>query len=314
MTDPISTLAVGALALLSLAATALGFRRMRVADTGGIAPAAVLAAITLGGAAVFAYRWGWVTRSWQPLAAHVDGLLLVATILGAVLTYLTLRPGWIGLVAFATPAVTLVLAWAFCAATWTYRPFALDTLEPLWRGLHLTGVYAGTAVAALAAAAAALYLHVQHRLKHKRDVPGLGRLSSLESLERVVQQTATLGFVLLTVGLVTGLVIAVENPDHTRGLGAVWWRSPKVLLATVAWVIYALLMNLRYATGFRGTRAAVLAIAGFVLLLGTYGVVTAMPPTLDVSDPDLDNPTLDDPTTAPPPTPPVAAPLNPGGA
>jgi len=34
-------------------------------------------------------------------------------------------------------------------------------------------------------------------------------------------------------------------------------------------------MNVRFATGFRGKRAAWLAIAGFVLLLGVYGIVTA---------------------------------------
>jgi len=34
-------------------------------------------------------------------------------------------------------------------------------------------------------------------------------------------------------------------------------------------------MNLRVATVFRGRRAAWLAIAGFVLLLGVYGIVTS---------------------------------------
>ena len=136
--------------------------------------------------------------------------------------------------------------------------------------MHLAGVYLGTLGCAVAAVAGAMYLFVERQLKAKRNPRGLLRLASLERLERLIVQSATLGFALLTLGLVSGVVILWDRHDL-----AGWWASPKVLLATAAWAVYALVMNVRIATMFRGRRAAWLAIGGLVLLLGVYGIVTA---------------------------------------
>ena len=48
-------------------------------------------------------------------------------------------------------------------------------------------------------------------------------------------------------------------------------------LALAVWGIYALAMNVRQTTSFRGARAAWLCIAGLVLLLITYGIVVSLP-------------------------------------
>ena len=48
-----------------------------------------------------------------------------------------------------------------------------------------------------------------------------------------------------------------------------------MLLAFAAWLAYAAVMNARFASFFRGRRAAWLAIGGLVLLLAVYGIVTA---------------------------------------
>ncbi|MEM9915926.1 MAG: cytochrome c biogenesis protein CcsA [Planctomycetota bacterium] len=227
--------------------------------------------IAAGAAGLLIFRWMNEGHGWNPLSAHVDGLLLIASLLAGVGLYIQSRPRLGGLAVFILPLLTLILAWAICASAWTYRPFNIDSLSPVWTAVHLAGVYLGTLGCAVAAVAGVMYLVVARQLKTKRNPRGLLRMASLESLERVITQSATLGFALLTLGLISGVVILRHDSDV---LGPGWWSSPKVVTAFAAWLVFALVMNVRYATAFRGRRAAWLAIGGFLLLLVVYGIVT----------------------------------------
>jgi ABC-type uncharacterized transport system permease subunit len=261
------------LTLASALAGGLAVRRLRDPGRTGTLTAQrwLVGGVTGVAGLMFLYRWLVLHGQWRPVAAHLDGLLLIAALLGGTALFFQLRPKLAGLSAFALPVLTLVLAWGVCAAAWTYRPFQLASLDPLWQSVHLVGVYLGTTSAAVAAMGGGMYLYVQHRLKRKAPLRGMGRLASLESLETLIIRTATLGFALLTLGLAAGLVVLMETRT-----GQVGWFSPKVVLAVAAWGLYALLMNVRHASEFRGTRAAWLSIVGLVLLLTVYGMVTAM--------------------------------------
>jgi ABC-type uncharacterized transport system permease subunit len=130
----------------------------------------------------------------------------------------------------------------------------------------------------LAAISGAMFLYAQKRLKNKSDVGQAARdrrvrMPSLESLERFIQQGSIISFALLSLGIATGVVILLEEQTMAKG----WWYTPKVILAAVCWGVFAVLINIRQASSFRGRRAAWLAIGGFVLLLVVYGLVTAGP-------------------------------------
>lgn len=275
MTHPFLTLTFLALTLLTLAAWGAALHRLRHPAETAVAGRLQqwLVGIVCAGAAVTVLgRWLASGGEWQPVAAHVDGLALIAALFAGATLYIQSRPRLFGLSAFALPMLALILAWGICAATWTFRPF--ETLDPVWLGVHLVGVYLGTAGAAVAAIAGGMFLYVQNRLKHKHGLRSFGRLASLEALETLTVRAATLGFVLLSLGLAAGLVVLAERSD---GLTASWWYLPKIVLALSAWGAYAVVMNVRYASRFRGARAAWLAIAGLVLLLATYGLVTSLP-------------------------------------
>ena len=196
-------------------------------------------------------------------------------VFGLAVWYLTDRNRMPGLAAFAMPLMTLVLAWGICASSFTFQLWEISSII---KTVHLVGVYTGTLFFAVASISGGMYLYVQKQLRNKKHPEKLGRLASLESLETLIIRTATLGFVLLTIGLVTGLVIVTSGPSV---LGEQWWFSPKFILATTVWLIYALVMNVRHTTSFRGARAAWLSIAGLVLLLATFGIVTAMSANAD---------------------------------
>ena len=279
VSHPLTTIILMLLTLLSLGASVTSILRLRRADEEPPRIAAdlqpwLVGLTGVGAAGLYLYRWLGLHGRWQPLYAHVDGLLLIASLFAAAILFIQWRPRLFGLSAFATPLLTLLLAWGICASAWTYRPFDLQTLHPVWKAVHLGGVYLGTLGAAVAAIAGGMYLYVQSRLKRKVEMGTLGRLASLETLERLIVRASTLGFTLLTIGLVSGVVILLDGDAAGSQAG---WYAWKIALAAGAWGVYALLMNVRYATTFRGARAAWLSIAGLVLLLATYGVVTALP-------------------------------------
>lgn len=279
MTDPATSIPLFLMTAMSATASAVALRRLRNARGSDERPGTpmlqhlLVGAVALGCITVLALRWLLVWESWEPLHAHVDGLLLMCALFAGAIGFTQCRPKLRGLSAFALPLLTLLLLWAICAALWTYRPFHLDSIEPAWLVFHTLSTYLGLLSCALGAIAGAMYLYVQRRLKAKLAVPG--RLASLETLETLLIRAATLGFVLLSLSLMSGVVLVTRDEAGTA-LGLSWWLSPKVVLATLAWAVYAVLMNVRYATAFRGRRAAWLAIAGLALLLATYGAVEAI--------------------------------------
>lgn len=232
-------------------------------------------------------------ESWQPLRAHVDGLLLLATLLGSTLLYLRSRQRMTGIDRLGLPLLALLLAWAICASSWTFQPFAVATI---WTTVHLTSVYAGTFCSALSALGGGMYLQAQSRVRHKITPPHETGKPSLERLETFIIRSATLGFALLSLGLLTGPIVILAAGGQTR-LGPGWWHSSKVLLSVAAWASYALILNVRHGSRFRGARAAWLSIAGLVLLLTTFGIVTRLhsdtPTAAPQTQPANDNTTID---------------------
>jgi len=276
MTDPATSIPLILMTLLSAAASAAALRRLRATpdstDRAGspVMHQAAAVLIALGCVGVLLVRWLGLRGSWSPVESHVDGLVMMCAFFAGALLFIQTRPKLRGLAAFALPLLTLLLLWAICASLWTFRLFRQDSIEPVWLVFHTTSTYLGLLSCAIGAIAGAMFLYVQRRLKSKQAVPG--RLASLETLETLIIRAATLGFVLLSLSLVSGVVLVTRDRSGTA-LGIDWWLSPKVVLATLAWAVYALLMNVRYASAFRGRRAAWLAIVGLVLLLATYGTV-----------------------------------------
>src|SRR6266581_1798797 len=89
----------------------------------------------------------------------------------------------------------------------------------------------------------------------------------LETLDRVNYRCLVWGLILLTLGMVSGIVWA-----HTAG-GGFWSKEPKLVLSFVIWGIYVVLLQGRMTAGWRGRWAATLTIAGFaVIVLSLVGV------------------------------------------
>ncbi len=92
----------------------------------------------------------------------------------------------------------------------------------------------------------------------------LSSLPPLLTLERLLFRILTLGFVLLTLTLVSGAVFSEDV------FGKALRVSDKTLFAILSWLIFGLLLAGRYRYGWRGRRALRWTLAGFVALLLAY--------------------------------------------
>jgi ABC-type transport system involved in cytochrome c biogenesis permease subunit len=127
--------------------------------------------------------------------------------------------------------------------------------------LHVLLGSAGLGLLGVAGIAGLFFLAEHSRLKAKRAVAGKGMLPSLEALDRVNTVSLAIGFPLLTLGLLTGVLWL--RSAH----GISWQGNSHEIFTVIAWGIYAGLAGARFV-GHQGARqAAASAVAGFAFLL-----------------------------------------------
>ena len=85
-----------------------------------------------------------------------------------------------------------------------------------------------------------------------------------EQLDSLSYRAITAGFLLLTVGLISGAVWANE------AWGSWWSWDPKETWALICWLVYAAYLHTRLTRGWQGKKPALLAIAGFFVVIVCY--------------------------------------------
>ncbi|MDP9175123.1 MAG: cytochrome c biogenesis protein [Planctomycetota bacterium] len=217
--------------------------------------------------------WHAASRGgWFPIEDNFEAIASIGVMLAVFNMYIQRRRPIPGLDWFLMPIVVLLLISA--AIFGKAKPDTYRT-DSLWSWTHRLSSYGGALAFAIAAAVGTMYLIVSARLRDKRASAGPA-LGSLERLEHVTQSAAILGFAMLTLGMVTGLIIIIHDGSHTM-LGPHWMQSPKVILAFSVWIVYAFALHTPMNPAIRGRKSAMLSILGFVLMFGTIIAVQFMP-------------------------------------
>jgi len=99
-------------------------------------------------------------------------------------------------------------------------------------------------------------------------------LPTADALDRVTYKTIGIAFPLLT------LMIAAGAYWANRAWDSYWSWDPKETWAAITWLVYAGYLHARITHGWRGRRAAYLAIAGFAVVMFTFFGVTYLLPGL----------------------------------
>jgi cytochrome c-type biogenesis protein CcsB len=226
---------------------------------------ALAAGLVLHGAVIaLRYREMVVT----PVSSLSDGLSFMAWLLVA--AYLALdriyRLPVLG--AFVTPLALTITVSALLV------PASAEAPAPLgahWIVGHVIVAFLGMALFALAGGAALLYLVQERQMKGKRFGFTFSRLPSLEMLDDLNRKLVVLGFVLLSVTIVSGAVFAKLS------WGAYWSWDPKETLSLLAWAIFGALIAARLQGGWRGKRVALLTMLGLVVLVSSWVGLFAFP-------------------------------------
>jgi len=89
-------------------------------------------------------------------------------------------------------------------------------------------------------------------------------MGTAEQLDSLSYRTITVGFLLLSVGLVSGAVWANE------AWGSWWSWDPKETWALICWLVYAAYLHTRLIRGWQGRKPALVASAGLVVIVVCY--------------------------------------------
>jgi ABC-type uncharacterized transport system permease subunit len=205
-------------------------------------------------------------RQWLPVGDNFDALIWLATLLAIFTLYVQRHRRLGALDYFLTPLVIVLLIVAGIFGRTDYRSYH-PLVGGMWSWVHSATSYGGAVAFAIAAASGAMYIWTSRRLRRKQTVgPEFG---SLERLEHLTMVSVTLGFALLTLGMITGGIELLARGKHTP--------HAKIALAIAVWLVYAVILHAPINPSFRGRKVAVLSVVGFVLMLGTIVAVLLMP-------------------------------------
>lgn len=163
---------------------------------------------------------------------------------------------------YAAPLATVMMA--ACLRTPTSPENVAVFFKSFWLFFHVVTMFLGNAAFALACGVGMLYLLQEHNIKAKHRGFFFRRLPSLDFLDSTGHGCIIAGFTFLTIGLVAGILYAKAI------WGRFWSWDVKEVWSGIMWLFYAALLHERLTVGWRGRKAAVMSIIGFMVLLFTF--------------------------------------------
>jgi len=122
-----------------------------------------------------------------------------------------------------------------------------------------------TAVSLLSWIAAIVFIYVFWRYGHLlKKIVGSFSLSP-DTLDEITYKSIAIGFPVFTLG---GLIFGAIWADQAWGV--YWSWDPKETWSLITWFSYAFYLHSRLLRGWRGNKAAVVAVIGFVMVIFTY--------------------------------------------
>jgi cytochrome c-type biogenesis protein CcsB len=234
-------------------------------NVGRTATAATVTALGLHTLAL-AWRMAGQFRHWGPS----ESLSFFAWSIALIYLIIELRYHNRVLGALVLPLV--VLAGSAAAAV----PQRLHQLAPGLLGVkpfvHVGLAILGNAAFAVTCCTGVMYLFQERQLKSRHFGKMAFRLPPLEQLDDIGIKSILVGFPLHTLALVSGFLWA------ERARGSFFQLRPLEIWSVVSWLIYAGLLYARVSAGWRGRKAAILAILGFCLVLLTFISVKVIGP------------------------------------
>jgi len=160
----------------------------------------------------------------------------------------------VGALAMPLALITLALVYRFPAVG---EPLSGDA----WINVHIVAIITSFAIFVQAFCCAVFYL-VQNKLLKSKKFKGMFRkLPPLETIDSLAYHLAAVGFPMLTLGIVTGIV-GVE----LSSIRAAHDSDIKLTASGITWAVYAVYLMAHGSIGLRGKRANAILIIGAALI------------------------------------------------
>jgi len=166
--------------------------------------------------------------------------------------------------AFVTPLAFLAMAYA------SFSPNISSRIQPLipalqsnWLISHVITCFFGYAAFSLSFGLSIMYLIKRLDTQNRNNI-FLKLIPRMVVLEDLNYQMVVTGFIMLTLGIITGSVWAQS------AWGSYWSWDPKETWSLITWFVYATVIHSRMVKGWRGKRIAILCFIGFSCVLFTY--------------------------------------------
>ena len=224
---------------------------------------------TLGGAAGLLAHTIYLVAQRPTLASQAGSLLFLAWILATFYLYGSLHYRRLAWGPFVLPVVIGLIALAQVLGSNGpvespgQQTFLVDP-EQFWQFAHIALFLLAAVGICVAFLASVMYLVQSQRLKEKKFSGNGIRLLNLERLENMNRHGINWAFPLLTIGLIIGLAQMAQDKVQLQG-----WTDPRILSTLVLWIVFVIVLYLRYGFRLRGKRVALLTIMAFALLMVT---------------------------------------------
>lgn len=200
-----------------------------------------------------------------PLTGLFESMIVLTIVFGLIYLFFSvaIRQVW-----FSSVMVWVMLAMILMAGTVAKpasepRPMAATP----WAIAHGITMVLGGASITFATASAFLHLLGKRKLKRKEVMQVLGRVPNIEKLERMNLFGIRLGFVLITIGLVSGIGLAVVKSAALELDALDWLTDAKIVLIAAAWMLLGTILALRRVAALKGNMTAYMTMAAFFLIL-----------------------------------------------
>ena len=181
------------------------------------------------------------------------GTFFVALIFVAVSVFY--RASWLG--PYVATFLVAALMAAFLALDDEVLPLP-DALNSPWLVIHVVSAVIATGAFTIGAILSGLYLA---KSRSRKETGYLARMPELTTLDRLSYRMHAFGFPVWTFAvLITGPIWAHQ------AWGSYWNWDPKEVWAFITWVVYAAYLHARATAGWRGSKAAWLALVGVATL------------------------------------------------
>ena len=210
-----------------------------------------------------------ITSGHPPLSNGYEFLLTFVLGIMAVYLYAEFRYKLRSLGAFVMPVPFLLLMFIIMSMGPEER--IAQAIPPALKSQWLT-FHVVTAMFAYGAFAISFGLGIMYLLKlskednrKKSGTQGIvSRFPSLEVLDELAYKIVGFAFPLLTLCIITGAIWA------NYAWGTYWSWDPKETWSLITWIIYAAYLHARLMYGWKGRRAAWMAVFGFAAVLFTF--------------------------------------------